>query len=184
MSKHQNEYDFTLLLDGINQITPEVENALYKAGCDDATISIRYGRMYLTFTRAANSFRNAVISAIKDVRKSKIGATVLRVDQCDLVTQAEIARRIGRSRQLVHQYMTAERGPGGFPAPACNITDGVPLWYWCEVAQWLFEHALIREDLIHEARELAIINNVLELEHQQQVSPKLTRQIMKALSLF
>ncbi len=33
------EYDFTLLLDGIDEITPDIEDALFTAGCDDATIS-------------------------------------------------------------------------------------------------------------------------------------------------
>ena len=115
MPKCETEFDFTLLLDGIDKITPDVEDVLFTAGCDDATISLRFGRMYLTFSRSAASLKDAIISAIKNVRESGIDATVLRVDQCDLVTQSEIARRIHRSRQLVNQYITGGRGPGGFP---------------------------------------------------------------------
>lgn len=183
MPKCETEFDFTLLLDGVDKITPDIENALFAAGCDDATISLRFGRLYLTFSRSAASLKDAIISAIKNVRESGIGATVLRVDQCDLVTQAEIARRIHRSRQLVSQYVSGGRGPGSFPAPACNITDGVPLWYWCEVAFWLWENNIIKEEDLREAQDLTVINSVLELERQRQVSPQLTKEIMEALSL-
>ena len=42
MTKNYAEFDFTLLLDN-REVTEELENALYEAGCDDATISLRYG---------------------------------------------------------------------------------------------------------------------------------------------
>jgi hypothetical protein len=144
---------------------------------------LRFGRIYLTFSRSAVSLKDAIISAIKNVRESGIDATVLRVDQCDLVTQSEIARRIHRSRQLVNQFINGGRGPGGFPAPACNITDGAPLWYWCEVAFWLWENNIIKEEDVREAQDLMVINSVLELERQRQLSPELTKEIMEALSL-
>ena len=184
MPKCETEFDFTLLLDGVDKITPDVEDAPFTAGCDDATISLRFGRIYLTFSRSAVSLKDAIISAIKNVRESGIDATVLRVDQCDLVTQSEIARRIHRSRQLVNQYINGGRGPGGFPAPACNITGGAPLWYWCEVAFWLWENNIIKEEDVREAQDLTVINSVLELERQRQVSPELTQEIMEALSLY
>ncbi len=176
------EFDFTLLLDGINELSTDVEDALFEAGCDDATISIRSGRMYLTFSRSAASLKDAILSAIQDVRKSGIAATVLRVDDCDLVTQADIARRIDRSRELVRQYISGGRGPGGFPPPACNLTDNAPLWYWCEVAYWMYENDIIREDDLRDAQDLAVINNVLEIEHQKLAFPELTKEIVDALS--
>ena len=86
MPRTETEFDFTLLLDGVQKITPDVEDALFASGCDDATISLRFGRMYLTFSRSAASLKDAIVSAIKNVRESGIAATVLRVDQCDLVT--------------------------------------------------------------------------------------------------
>jgi transcriptional regulator with XRE-family HTH domain len=177
------EFDFTLLLDGISQVSTEVEDSLFAAGCDDATISVRSGRVYLTFSRAAASMKDAIISAIRNVRESGVGATVLRVDQCTLVTQAEIARRIGRSRQLVHQYITGARGPGGFPPPACHITEEAPLWYWCEVAYWLSEHDIIREEDSREAQDVTVINSALEIAWQRRMSPEKTDTILAELSL-
>ncbi|MCH7799622.1 MAG: hypothetical protein IID28_14440 [Planctomycetes bacterium] len=178
------EYDFTLLLDeGISDVNQSVEDALFEAGCDDATISVRFGRVFLNFSRSAQSFRHAIISAICNVRDAKIGASVFRVDACDLVTQAEIARRMDRTRQLVNLYISGARGPGSFPPPACNIADGQPLWFWCEVAQWLWQNSLIKEEVLQRAQEVTVINNLLEFEYQKQLTPELTRQISEALSL-
>ena len=89
---------------------------------------------------------------------------------------------MGRTRQLVNQYVTGARGPGSFPAPACNQSDGGPLWYWREVAQWLWQNNLIEEHVLREAQQLAVINGVLDLKHQRQVDPGLTGEIMESLS--
>jgi hypothetical protein len=169
----EREHDFALVLTGITELTSEAEDALFEAGCDDATLSLRFGRVYATFSRCALSRRDAILRAICDVRKANIGADVLRVDTCDLVTQSEIAHRIGRTRQLVHQYVNGIRGPGGFPPPACNLTDDSPLWYWCEVAYWLWQNDLIKEDVLRDAQADSVINLVLELQHQKKIAPEL-----------
>ncbi len=178
----EREHDFTLVLTGIPELTTDVEDALYKAGCDDATLSIRSGRAFLTFSRSAPTLKDAVLSAIQDVRKAAIGADVLRLDICDLVTQADIGRRIGRSRQLVHQFITGKRGPGGFPPPVCLIADESPLWLWCEVAHWLWQNNLITEDAMNEAQQIAIINDVLDYVHQQQLAPKLAQEVFQSVT--
>jgi hypothetical protein len=182
MKTPDTEHDFTLVLTGISELTERVENALYEAGCDDATLSMRCGRPYLTFSRTAPSLKAAILSAVRDVRKAGIGADVLRVDDCSLVTQADIARKIGRSRQLVHQYVTGMRGPGGFPAPACHIADEAPLWYWCEIAYWLWQNDMIKEDDCAAAAQVAVINAVLELRHHKQQAPSLANEVLQALS--
>ena len=175
------EHDFTLLVDGATTVTREIEDAIFNAGCDDATIGVRFGRLYLTFSRESTSIREAIVSAILAINGCGAGLRVFRVDVCNLVTQADIARKIGRSRQLIHQYMNGIRGPGGFPPPACDITDNAPLWYWSEVAYWLWTNDLISEDVLQQAQQVAIVNSVLELEYQQQIAPELTRQIMQSL---
>ena len=176
------EHDFALILSGITELTPEVQDALFEAGCDDATISVRAGRVYLTFSRNSRSLKDAILTAIQDVKNARVGADVLRVDVCNLVTQADIARKIGRSRQLVHQYIAGVRGPGRFPAPACKITDGVPLWYWCEVAYWLRQNDMISHDAATEAQEVALINTVLEMRYHQKLDPKLSEEILRSLA--
>lgn len=174
----ESEHDFTLVLTGITELTDKVQDALFEAGCDDATLSARSGRCFLTFSRIAPSMKDAILSAIDNVRKAGIGADVLRVDYCNLVTQSDIARKIGKSRQLIHQYIVGLRGPGGFPPPACEITDGGELWLWCEVAVWLHENNMVREDVPRDAEHVEVINSVLEVERQRRLRPQLTAEVM------
>lgn len=175
------EHDFTLVLGGIGELTPAIEKAIVQAA-DDATLAMRSGRPFLTFSRRAPSMKDAILSAIEDVRKANVGVTILRVDYCNLVTQSDIARKIGRSRQLVHQFIVGFRGPGGFPPPACDITDGAPLWFWCEVAHWLWENNMVREDVLRDAEEVDVINSVLELERQKKLNPELTREVVESVT--
>jgi hypothetical protein len=167
------EHDFVLILGDITDLTTEAEDSLFEAGCDDATISVRAGRVFLTFTRSAPTMKEAILSAIRAVQRANIGARVLRVDSCNLVTQAEIARKIDRTRQLVGQYIAGSRGPGGFPAPACDITEGAPLWYWCDVAYWLWQNGMVKEDVVRAARDTAAINSALELAYFSVIDPEL-----------
>lgn len=175
-------FEFALVLIGINSLTTEIENALFEAGCDDATIGVQYGNVYMQFTRTAKSLKDAILSAIRDVRKANIGADVYRVDECDLVTQSDIARRINRPRQVVHQFVTGERGPGGFPAPACHITDGHPIWHWCAVSYWLWQNNIIEEKVLYEAQVVAAINNALERAHQCTRNPRLVEEVTAAVA--
>ena len=177
----EREHDFTLVLTGTSELSSAVEDALFEAGCDDATLSVRFGRMFLTFSRTAPTLKDAILSAIQNVKKAAIGASVLRVDECNLVTQADIARKIGRTRQLVHQYVTGQRGPGGFPPPVCHISDEAPLWAWCEVAYWLWQNNMIREDVRREAEQVAFVNTVLELQHQRELDPQLAEEVLQSI---
>jgi transcriptional regulator with XRE-family HTH domain len=183
MTGCRSEYDFTLILAGISDFDEDTVDKLFDAGCDDATVAQRHGRVYITFSREAESLVEAIISAVFDVKKANIGASVLRIDNCNLVTQAEIARRLGRSRQNIEQYISGKRGPGGFPPPACNITDGAPLYYWCEVAYWAFKHELLSDQSNHEAQAIATLNTILELEHQKAIAPEITEDLLKQFRL-
>ena len=177
-----SEYDFTLILFGITDFTDDQVDSLFDAGCDDATVAQRSGRVYMTFSRDAQSMTEAIISAIVDIRKANIGAGVLRVDTCNLVNQSEIARRLGLSRQCAENYVNGKRLTG-FPAPACNIIDGQPLYFWSEVAYWACENSLLRQDANREAQEIAILNNIIELEHQKRIEPELTAKMLSQFSV-
>ena len=178
----EREFDFALVLSGVHELTPEVEDRLFEAGCDDATLSVQYGYIYMEFSRAAASMKDAILSAISDVKKANVGADVWRVDECNLVTPSEIGRRINRSRQQVHQYMTGQRGPGGFPAPECNLTTGAPLWAWCAVSYWLWQNDMIRPEELQNAEVVAAINNVLEAAHQRGRNPELVAEVVRAVA--
>jgi hypothetical protein len=76
-----SEFDFTIALKGITQLTEEVENALFEAGCDDATISWVHDHAWLQFTREANTFEEAVQTAVHDIRKANVGIDVVLLEQ-------------------------------------------------------------------------------------------------------
>ena len=177
----EREHDFALIVDGVPELTQEVEDALFEAGCDDATLSIQYGLLYVEFSRSAKSLQDAILTAIRDVQRAGVKAQVLRVDECNLVTASDIARRIDRTRQLVHQYMTGERGPGGFPPPECHLADHKPLWAWCAVSYWLVQNNLLRPEESWNAEVVEAINRALEAGRQQQRHPSLVKQITKAI---
>jgi hypothetical protein len=93
------DHDFTLILDGIPDLSREVVDALFEAGCDDGTLSSSAGVVSMDFTRSAPSMKEAIISAIRDVRKANIGARVVRVEGSEgASTEAldgEVLRLIG-----------------------------------------------------------------------------------------
>ena len=70
----ETDHEFTLVLDGIPRLTPEIMDALCEAGCDDATVSMHAGQVSMDFGRPALTTKDAVISAIRDVQKANIGA--------------------------------------------------------------------------------------------------------------
>ena len=92
---------------------------------------------------------------------------------CELVTQAEIARKTQRSRQLVHQWISGERGPGGFPPPECFITESHPLWSWCDVAGWLHQNSIVKLEVLLEAQEIERINLMLAYARMTKMEPEL-----------
>jgi len=167
-SINESEHDFALIVGGIPELTPQVQDALFEAGCDDATLSIQYGLLYVDFSRSANSLREAIITAVRDVLRSGLPVQILRVDDCNLVTASDIARRIERSRQLVHQYMRGQRGPGGFPPPVCRLSEHAPLWEWCAVSYWLAQSNLLRPQESLNAEVVDAINTVLEERLRQR----------------
>jgi hypothetical protein len=126
-------YHFTVALD--REPTGDEIDALFEAGCDDA--SFEYGpiRSIGNFDREAPSLADAVASAIRDVES--VGFTVVRVLDEDLWTLGDIADRIGRSREAVRRYATGVRGPGGFPQPVNPGREGTTFYRWSEVGPWL-----------------------------------------------
>ena len=174
------EFEFTLLVD-LPEEYEVAENALYEAGCGDALVGVRYGCIFINFNREAVSLLDAIVGAMKQVADAKL--CVRRVDHCGLVTQAEIAKRINYSRQAIAYYIKGERGPGGFPPPACYIDDEqAPLWNWCEVAQWMKDNQLIDDKKLEEALVIDMINERLESRRHQALNPELVKRIDKQVA--
>jgi len=76
-------YQFILVLGNVKEATPNLEDSLFEAGCDDALINFRNGMVNLDFDREAHSREEAVLSAIKSVESSSVRAVVVSVGQAE-----------------------------------------------------------------------------------------------------
>ncbi len=156
-------YEFTLVIETHAGLDDGLEDALFEAGCDDATLSFRKGIAYLNFDREAKDLESAIISAIQQVEQSRLTLWVKRVEPSDLVTRAEIARRLERSRQSIQQLITGARGDGNFPLPVAGVTAKTMLWSWQEVTDWFLKNGKLRDKTIYEnAAILKQVNGSLE----------------------
>jgi hypothetical protein len=71
MSESTSSFDFTLVLSGFSELTDEVMDALYEAGCDDGLICLtKDGIPFIEFDRESTDLQSAIRSAIADVRKT------------------------------------------------------------------------------------------------------------------
>lgn len=173
-----DEYPFTLVIAG-NVDTDEAIEALFEAGCDDATFGSVDGIGYADFLRQAPSFAEAVRSAISAV-ESVPGLRVQRVEPDDLVTMTEIAERLGRSRESVRLLIQGRRGPGDFPAPASHLKARTRLWRWSEVAAWA-EKLPTAESVRRDSYLIAAVNAALALrETAAKLLPK-ERELIESL---
>jgi len=75
-----NSHQFTLVLSGASEITPELADALYEATGGDIELSMCEGVAFLEFDRVAPSLRDAVRSAIAQVEGAGLGVGVVRVE--------------------------------------------------------------------------------------------------------
>ena len=72
-------HNFTLIVDGPDLQDDALIDALFEAGCDDATVGRTQGIQYLDFGREAISLVEAIRSAVADVGRVD-GVHVLRID--------------------------------------------------------------------------------------------------------
>lgn len=156
---------FTVVLD--RRPTDDELDALFVAGCDDAAFGTEHGLPVAEFDREAPTLADAIASAVRAVETA--GLVALRVLDEDLVTLADVAGRIGQSRESVRRYATGERGPGGFPPPVNPAREGTLFYRWSEVAPWVQQHLGI--DVPDTDPALVVANLVLQArQHRDQVA--------------
>jgi hypothetical protein len=61
---------------------------------------------------------------------------VLRVEEDDLATMADIAKRSGRTSESIRLLVGGRRGPGGFPPAAGRLDARTKVWRWADVGKW------------------------------------------------
>ena len=138
-------------------------DALFEAGCDDATVGVgQHGMIGLDFTRVAASADDALRSAIQDVLQAIPGASLVQAGP-DLVGLTDMAGIFGFSRQNMRKYATG--GKVAFPQP---IYLGEPsLWHLAEIVAWMRENTSVwpRADVFAVSKAAARIN--FETEQQR-----------------
>lgn len=184
-----NSYQFTLILDGVDDKTLGLEDALFEAGCDDALINYKNGTVYLDFDREGDDLEEVILSAIKNTEASNIGAKIVSVAPEHLVSLSDIAERTSMTRQAVSLFIQGERGSGNFPKPVLKIINKSPLWRWSAVAEWLYQQGKIRDhQVVDYANIVEDINGALELrnkdsfEHKRKIFNELEEQVVWSVS--
>jgi hypothetical protein len=117
--KTYNTHNFILEISPPSGITEEdAADALYAAGCDDATLSVSNGIWELEFDRQAITMLDAVLSAKKDIAASGVKTRVLHVRFSD--TSTSILYEVGsilrthflsQASQLVFKWPTRKVPP-------------------------------------------------------------------------
>ena len=156
-------FHFTLIVDGPDLQDQHVIDRLFEAGCDDATIGFSDGVQFVDFDREAEALDDALLSAVDDLEKLE-GIEVVRIADAGLASLADIAARVGRTRESVRLLVSGARGPGNFPKPVTDPRSRYRLWRWSEVASWFKEH---RGEFPSVADETlaAMYNAALEVRH-------------------
>ena len=171
-----SEYEFVLKF-SLPDSEAEPESFVEKlaaTGCDDALIGIgQRGRIALDFTREARSALEAVLSAIKDVKRAVPEAGLVEATP-DLVGLTDMAELLGFSRQNMRKLML--RNPD-FPPP---LHDGKPsIWHLAKVLRWLIgkEQYVVDQSLL----DIATTNMQFNIARDMQNLEPETRSNIQAL---
>lgn len=164
-------YTFTLLLHGADPTTKDNMRALERAGSNDALFGRRGTVSYADFDREAESFGEAVLSAIHDVESGVPGLKVTRVEPEELVSASQIAVRTKRTRESIRLLIDGKRGPGNFPAPAVWVSSSRKLWRWTDVADWFITSLQSPVSDVQTAAFVASVNAALAFRRHSAFLP-------------
>jgi hypothetical protein len=78
MARPRRPNKFTVILAAVTEMTVEMADALFEAGCDDSSPWSSESVVYVAFDREAESLGDAIGSAVKDVMQAAF--SVARID--------------------------------------------------------------------------------------------------------
>jgi hypothetical protein len=176
-----NEYQFTLVfaLRDFNTDLDALVERLGAEGCTDALVGIgQRGRIGLDFTREALSAKEAIGSALADVKRAIPDADLVEAGP-DFVGLTDIASFLGFSRQNMRK-LAAQTEPD-FPPP---VHEGTPtLWHLSTVLDWLVDRGTYRiaENLREVARAAMHFNLAKELV-KHKLETKIQQEVKRLLA--
>ncbi len=129
------EFELKFRLPGTSRDPELFVERLAEAGCTDALVGIgQSGRIAFHFSRGSKSAFEAILSAVKNIKKA-IPEAVLIEAAPDLVGLSDIADILGYSRQNIRKLMM--NNLVSFPAP---IHEGkTMLWHLSSILIWIKE---------------------------------------------
>jgi hypothetical protein len=77
-------YEFTLVLKGSSELTDQLANQLFEAGCDDGKPGTRDGVLSVVFNRSGSTLQGAIASAIRDVQSAGLTADQVVIEAASL----------------------------------------------------------------------------------------------------
>jgi len=155
---------FTIVL---NRQPTETELDAVFSQNDDVAFGVDGSLPIAEFDREAPTLTEAIVSAVRSLES--VGLVPVRVIDEDLLTLADIADRIGQSRESVRRYAAGSRGPRDFPPPVNPRRDGTLFYRWSEVSPWIRQHLEI--DVTDTDVALVVANLVLQArQHRDRVA--------------
>ncbi|MFX1735997.1 DNA-binding protein [Paraburkholderia sp. A1RI_3L] len=150
----------------------EIVERLGEAGCDDATVGIgQPGRIALLFTREAKSAREALVSALEDVKRAIPTARLIEAAP-DFVGLTDVAEVAGVSRQNMRKLMVGHAH--NFPMPVHEGSASV--WHLADVLGWLYNRG--GYDIKPEVLEVAELAKQINLARDaRDLKPQMTRAL-------
>ena len=80
------EHEFTLILNGVDEMSEELSHRLFEAGCDDGSPFSTGGVAGIRFHRQSALLEQAIRSAVADIGKAGVIAARLVIDQDELAS--------------------------------------------------------------------------------------------------
>lgn len=74
-----SEYRFTVWVEGADVLSDEAQEALFEAGCTDATFGLGDGIQTAEFDREAVDFSDSVATAIRAIESAIAGSRVVAI---------------------------------------------------------------------------------------------------------
>lgn len=98
------------------------------------------------------------------------GAQAIQVEP-DLVSQADIASRIGLSRETIRKWVNKESNK--FPLPHSILDSGQQIWRWIDIAEWLHMYKCYTvEDELASSAQIDQINVALNPREVTPIAPR------------
>ncbi|GAA4472943.1 hypothetical protein [Phytohabitans houttuyneae] len=162
-------YDFCLIL-----ASPPEQRRIAQVRGVEPHLTDQPDKRQVIARREAPSLAEAVVSVIQELEA--VNLAPVRVCDNDWLTLADIATRIGKSREIVRLWSIGKQGPGAFPPPL-NPGCDTRFYSWTEVSHWLRRR--LGYQLPDPGPDLVVAN--LLLQARRQASRLLDPQALSVL---